>query len=247
MHMKRLSLFLLSLFMLAILAACGKSAKNEIPPQGMYAGTLPCADCPGIRTRITFNQDGSVIETRLYENTDGTSLSEEGTWKMDKGIVTVTFPFETQYFTVKSADAIEMTDKDGKRSEALSEQYTLKKVTPKVASDFAGRYRLAGDQMLDGSGETLTILGNAQDGVTVAFSADGIEEGCTFNGHGKIVNDQVEIPLQTVNPDLKSTLVIRSTSPDSMNVFTSRANDKDDLGLFCTNGKTVAGDYVKVN
>lgn len=99
--------------------------------------------------------------------------------------------------------------------------------------------------MLDGSGETLTILGNAQNGVTVTFSADGVEEGCTFNGQGKIVNDQVEIPLQTVNPDLKSTLVIRSTGPDSMNVFTSKANDKNDLGLFCTNGKTLAGDYVK--
>ena len=243
--MKRFSLLLLSLFMLAILAACSKSEKDVAPPQGMYAGTLPCADCPGIKTAITFNQDGSVVETQLYENTDGASLSQGGTWKMDKGIVTVTFPFDTQYFIVKSADAIEMTDKDGKRSETLSEQYTLKKVAPKVASDFAGRYRLAGDRMLDGSGETLTILGNAQNGVTVTFSADGVEEGCTFNGQGKIVNDQVEIPLQTVNPDLKSTLVIRSTGPDSMNVFTSKANDKNDLGLFCTNGKTLAGDYVK--
>ncbi len=82
-------------------------------------------------------------------------------WKMDKGVVAVSFPFNTQYFVIKSADAIEMTDKDGKRSETLSEQYTIKKVTPKVASDFAGRYRLAGDRMLDGSSGTLAIQGNA--------------------------------------------------------------------------------------
>lgn len=93
-------------------------------------------DCPGIKTAITFDQDGSVVETQLYENTDGASLSQGGTWKMDKGIVTVTFPFDTQYFIVKSADAIEMTDKDGKRSETLSEQYTLKKVGTQ------GRFRL---------------------------------------------------------------------------------------------------------
>ena len=47
---------------------------------------LPCADCPGIKTAITFDQDGSVVETQLYESTDGASLSQGGTWKMDKGI-----------------------------------------------------------------------------------------------------------------------------------------------------------------
>ncbi|EEO27546.2 copper resistance protein NlpE [Oxalobacter paraformigenes] len=243
--MKRFSLFLMGLFMVGILAACSDSSRDNTPPQGMYAGTIPCADCPGIKTAVTFNQDGSVVETQLYENTDGASLSQVGTWKMDKGIVTVTFPFDTQYFIVKSADSIEMTNKEGKRSETMADQYILKKVKPKVASDFSGRYRLAGDQMLAGSGETLTILGNAQNGVTVSFAADGVEEGCTFNGQGKIVNDQIEIPLQTVNPDLKSTLVIRSTGPDTMNVFTSKADDQNDMALFCSNGKTLAGDYVK--
>ncbi len=243
--MKRFSLFLMALFMMAALAACSRSAKDDTPPQGMYTGTLPCADCSGIKTAITFNSDGSVVETSLYENTDGASLSQSGTWKMDKGIVTVTFPFDTQYFVVKSADTIEMTNKEGKRSENMADQYTLKKTTPKVASDFSGRYKMTSDPMAVGNGEMLTILGNAQNGVTVSFTADGVEEGCTFNGNGKIINDQIEIPLQTANPDLKSTMVIRSTGADTMNVFTSKADDKNDLGLFCTNGKTLAGDYVK--
>ena len=100
MLMKRFSLFLMALFMMAALAACSRSARDDTPPQGMYTGTLPCADCSGIKTAITFNSDGSVVETSLYENTDGASLSQSGTWKMDKGIVTVTFPFDTQYFVV---------------------------------------------------------------------------------------------------------------------------------------------------
>ena len=82
-------------------------------------------------------------------------------------------------------------------------------------------------------------------GYTVVLAADGMEEGCTFNANGKIVNDQIEVPLQTANPDLKSTMVIRSTGAEGMNVFTSRAADKNDLGLFCSDGKTLAGDYVK--
>lgn len=243
--MKRFSLFVVSLFMLAALAACSKAPKNDTPPQGMYTGTIPCADCAGIKYAVTFNPDGTVVDTSLYENTDGASLSEAGTWKMEKGIVTVTFPFDTKYFIVKSPDAIEMTNKEGKRSESMSEQYTLKKVQPKVASDFSGRYKLSGEPMLNGNVQTLTILGNAENGVTVSFAADGMEEGCTFNANGKIVNDQIEVPLQTANPDLKSTMVIRSTGAEGMNVFTSRAADKNDLGLFCSDGKTLAGDYVK--
>lgn len=243
--MKRFSLFLVSLFMLAALAACNKASKDNTPPQGMYTGTIPCADCAGIRYAITFNPDGTVVDTSLYENTDGTSLSELGTWKMENGIVTASFPFDTKYFIVQSPDAIEMTNREGKRSESMAEQYTLKKMTPKVASDFSGRYKLSGEPMLNGNTETLTIMGNAQNGVTVSFAADGMEEGCSFNAEGKIVNDQIEVPLQTANPDLKSTMVIRSTGPEAMNVYTSKANDKDDLGLFCSSGKTLAGDYVK--
>lgn len=100
--MKRFSLFVVSLFMLAALAACSKASKNDTPPQGMYTGTIPCADCAGIKYAVTFNLDGTVVDTSLYENTDGASLSEAGTWKMEKGIVTVTFPFDTKYFIVKS-------------------------------------------------------------------------------------------------------------------------------------------------
>ncbi len=243
--MKRFSLFLMALFMMAALAACSRSAKDDTPPQGMYTGTLPCADCSGIKTAITFNSDGSVVETSLYENTDGASLSQSGTWKMDKGIVTVTFPFDTQYFVVKSADTIEMTNKEGKRSENMADQYTLKKTTPKVASYFSGRYKMTSDPMAVGNGEMLTILGNVSNGVTVSFTADGVEEGCTFNGNGKIINDQIEIPP----PDSES----RSEEHDGHSLDRCRHHERFHVqsrrqkrsGSFCTNGKTLAGDYVK--
>ena len=44
---------------------------------------------------------------------------------------------------------------------------------------------------------------------------------------------------------MNSTLVIRSDVPDVMNVSTSNAGDSEDLALFCSGGKTLAGDYVK--
>ncbi len=242
--MKRFPLFLTGLCMAAALSACQQSEPQQTPPQGMYVGTLPCKDCSPIRTAITFRQDGSAIETQLFSQGDVSSLSQGGGWTMDQGIVTVSLPFQTQYYRVSSPDAIVMTDSAGKIA-ADAGAYTLTKVRPRVASDFAGRYRLSGDAAANGYAGVLTIAGTAQDGVTVDISADGIEEGCTFNAHGKIINDQIEIPLQSANPGMNSTLVIRSDVPDVMNVSTSNAGDSEDLALFCSGGKTLAGDYVK--
>lgn len=240
--MKRFPLFLTGLCMVAALSACHKSEPQQTPPQGMYVGTLPCKDCPAIRTAITFRQDGSAIETQLFSQGDMSSLSQGGGWTMDQGIVTVSLPFVTQYYRVSSPDTIVMTDSDGNIA-ADAGAYTLTKVKPKVASDFAGRYRLSGNA--NDTAGVLTIAGTAQDGVTVDISTDGVEEGCTFNARGKVVNDQIEIPLQTANPGMNSTLVIRSDVPDVMNVSTSNAGDSEDLALFCSGGKTLAGDYVK--
>ena len=245
--MKRFPLFLTGLCLVAALSACHKSEPQQSPPQGMYVGTLPCKDCPAIRTAITFRQDGSAIETQLFSQGDVASLSQGGGWTMDQGIVTVSLPLQTQYFRVSSPEAIVMTDSKGKVDAADVQAYTLTKVKPKIASDFAGRYRLSGDASANGYTGVLTIAGTAQDVVTVDISADGIEEGCTFNAQGKVVNDQIEIPLQSVNPGADGTLVIRSDVPDVVSVSASRAGDNEDLALFCSGGKTLAGDYVKAH
>ncbi len=245
--MKRFPLFLTGVCLVAALSACHKSEPQQTPPQGMYVGTLPCKDCSPIRTAITFREDGSAIETQLFSQGDVSSLSQGGGWTMDQGIVTVSLPLVTQYYRVSSPDAIVMTDSKGKRDAADVQAYTLTKVKPKVASDFAGRYRLSGDAAANGYTGVLTIAGTAQDGVTVDISADGVEEGCTFNAHGKVINDQIEIPLQSANPGMNSTLVIRSDVPDVMNVSTSNAGDSEDMALFCSGGKTLAGDYVKAH
>lgn len=108
---------------------------------------------------------------------------------MDQGIVTVSLPLVTQYYRVSSPDAIVMTDSKGKRDAADVQVYTLMKVKPRVASDFAGRYRLSGGAAANVYTGVLTITGTAQDGVTVDIATDGVEKGCTFNAHGKVIYD----------------------------------------------------------
>ena len=42
------------------------TSKNSLDWSGAYAGVLPCADCPGIKTRLTLNRDGSYELTQQY-------------------------------------------------------------------------------------------------------------------------------------------------------------------------------------
>jgi uncharacterized lipoprotein NlpE involved in copper resistance/heat shock protein HslJ len=42
------------------------TSKNSLDWSGAYAGVLPCADCPGIKTRLTLNRDGSYELSQQY-------------------------------------------------------------------------------------------------------------------------------------------------------------------------------------
>ena len=35
------------------------NSRNSLDWAGTYEGVLPCADCPGIKTRLTLNKDGT--------------------------------------------------------------------------------------------------------------------------------------------------------------------------------------------
>jgi uncharacterized lipoprotein NlpE involved in copper resistance len=42
------------------------SSQNSLDWQGIYEGTIPCADCEGINVQITLNEDGTYQATYLY-------------------------------------------------------------------------------------------------------------------------------------------------------------------------------------
>lgn len=42
------------------------TSQNSLDWAGVYEGVLPCADCPGIKTRLTLNRDGSYELSTLY-------------------------------------------------------------------------------------------------------------------------------------------------------------------------------------
>lgn len=238
------------------IASCGNKnnaevSNEEILPDYMclFQGTLPCADCLGIETKVTFNPDSTVAITRMYLDSDGTSETEYGTWTYQDSLFTVetrsndSVPTtETIYFKILPESEIALVGED----KVVKSPYVLLKKQPMTAKSFEGTYTLGGEEK--GSyQQTLTIKAAEKDLLDVTIAQTGGKgKGCEFSGKGQIVNNQIEIKLKTVNPEMNGTLVIRPLDDESgVNVFTSRFDDRYELMNFCGGGGSLAGDYVK--
>lgn len=108
-----------------ILAACGNSAKknnntaadtvtvaktdtidthnaeNSLDYIGTYKGTFPAADCPGIETSLTLNNNNTFTQHYSYIDRN-TSFDEKGTYTVEGNILTLKEDKgETSYYKVE--------------------------------------------------------------------------------------------------------------------------------------------------
>ena len=98
---------------------------------GTYEGTLPAADCPGIKTVLTLNADSTYQYSADYlERKDGHDEAS-GIFKvLANNVVEITRPSsgETSYYKVKDANSLIMTDSLGNEPEgAMAKHYVLPK------------------------------------------------------------------------------------------------------------------------
>lgn len=86
--MKKLLLILL-IVMISIAGVtsfgCSKSKLS-----GVYEGTLPAADGPGLQTIITFNSDGTFHMEETFLEKDVEPRITNGKWVLNKDIITFT-------------------------------------------------------------------------------------------------------------------------------------------------------------
>ncbi len=140
--MKKINLFLLTL---AIgVTACHNPSQHTAQPitdshtseqaldwNGVYKGTLPCADCSGIKTMVKLNYDKTYEKVEKYLGNSNGYFQEKGTFVFtDNGskiILTNQAQEKTQYLV--GENHLILLDKDGKQSTSpLAEQYRLNKI-----------------------------------------------------------------------------------------------------------------------
>jgi copper homeostasis protein (lipoprotein) len=98
-------------------AARGDAPAVPFSLPATFQGVTPCADCPGIRTTVTLNADGSYKLEREYLERSLVD-SESGRWEYDRANERLTLraagTSTAQYFSIVLAPSLFMLDVQGR-------------------------------------------------------------------------------------------------------------------------------------
>ena len=107
------------------------NSQNALDWQGTYKGVTPCADCEGIETEITLNDDLTYrIKTKYLGKGDGKVLEEKGSFVWDKTGGSITLQAvkgAPSQYKVGENRLIQLDIEGNIISGALAEKYVLKK------------------------------------------------------------------------------------------------------------------------
>ena len=115
------------------------TAPSEVPFDikgfaGVFTGTLPCADCPGIDTTLTLNRDGTYTVHDAYQGKAGKPFDGDGTWTAEENGKRIRLDpnsksEQDRLFAVASQDQIDQLDTEGKAIDTQA-PHSLKRTGP---------------------------------------------------------------------------------------------------------------------
>jgi heat shock protein HslJ/uncharacterized membrane protein len=122
-------LLLLNLIRFSLPVSAQSGSLHEIA--GLYAGTIPCADCPGIQFKISLLRNGTYEESALYIDRSTTPITSGGNYTIeDQSIVKLGGnPYSMGLFRILPS-GLQMLDAGGNEiTGALADRYVLTKLT----------------------------------------------------------------------------------------------------------------------
>jgi copper homeostasis protein (lipoprotein) len=152
--MQRLNQFLTCTLLAASLAACQTPANrtDQVPKHsravpapafswaGSWSDTIPCADCPGILTRLDLRADSTYVLRSLYLERDSIPQGQIGKWTVMDDILVLATADVPMRWGVKG-DALEMLGPDGRPAESALPYAIQRTAIPDTAPmHLAGAY-----------------------------------------------------------------------------------------------------------
>jgi heat shock protein HslJ len=112
----------------------GDNARNNLEWAGTYIGLLPCADCPGIETRLTLDKKGAYTLIEKYIGHDDTPFETKGTfqWSALGNTVTLTDARskEVSHYAVAEGQLTKLDNESNVITGEHAADYILAQVNP---------------------------------------------------------------------------------------------------------------------
>lgn len=103
------------------------TAETSLDYFGEYKGTIPAADCPGIKQTLVLNKDNTFTLNSIYIDRKDADFNDSGTFSIDGNVLTLkTKDGQASYYKVEEGRVrMLMADKQPVTGE-LAEHYVLK-------------------------------------------------------------------------------------------------------------------------
>lgn len=127
------------------------NSRNSVDWAGTYQGTLPCADCPGIRYTITLNDDGTyLLKTHYLEKSDS-DFTESGTFSWDESGGKITLADRGEKFQVGENKLFHLDMEGNRITGNLADHYILNKFTGNITNRYWKLIEVNGQAVAEGS------------------------------------------------------------------------------------------------
>ncbi|PIE73734.1 MAG: hypothetical protein CSA20_01635 [Deltaproteobacteria bacterium] len=216
--------------------------KKASIPYGIFKGTLPCADCPGIETTLNLKPDSTfVYETNAINEPDG-HIIYNGTYTVQENIVTIEYDTQSLFFLLDNCTLFMLDDNRKPITGELAPYYQLKHQRPFA---YSGTYATFSASQ-EACQQTLSISRQGKD-YLVVFSAsrgNGSENG-HFSGTGSLTNGTLFVDIDIDNGN-EIRMAIRP-SHDNLGVDVVTVNCEKPFQLMpsCQGSGSLAGTYLK--
>ena len=202
----------------------GHTSQNSLDWAGVYEGVLPCADCPGVQTRLTLNRDGSYLLLTRTPDRENAPLVVRGefTWNAGGTAIALDAKGGGQRFSVGEG-RLTLLNPDGTPDQSPSPNRVLTLVPTGAPVTSAGRgmiqtledHRWKLDSATDGQGRRMEALASGPERpVVFTFSGSrlSIQGGCNqmtgsyqINPGGKMLVGPMGATMMACEPALMKT------------------------------------------
>lgn len=116
------------------------NSKNSLDWEGTYEGTLPCADCVGIKTTLTLFADGTFERTQDYLGKNGTPFTDNGKFEWNEGgsLISLIDNNDNQKYQVGENQLFHLDNSGNLIKGNLSEKYILRKLNDETVVNNLG-------------------------------------------------------------------------------------------------------------
>lgn len=157
----------------SVTPAVGDTSQNALDWNGVYEGILPCADCEGIKTTITLNQDLTFTKKVQYLGKDEQILEEKGSFQWNETgnrIILEGITDAPNQFLVGENILIQLDMKGERISGEMADKYVLTKTDAEAVKEdkFTDKRWYLTEMM----GKPVTKSENQREGMFIVFNSE---------------------------------------------------------------------------